>query len=232
MKKKIVFNIQLFSNKLISLDRMKDFLGGCKNTFFMETDHLVNDEITTLVDNIMNPKYNYDGVYGQIPDLETGMVDLSYYARDYIPNYTRITQIPQENLDYLNSGLVTSNMEALFGACYKLEYIPKLNIDTSKCYNISWVFSACISLPLVDLSNFDTSNITNMSYMFYNCNTLLTTIKGIIDMKSCTNYNNMFGLCPNISGVKIKNPPQLYYDDKEQFESTIGLSSDQYEIVS
>ena len=315
-----LFNLQLFANnKLISLDRMKDFLDKAKTIFFMQTDHLSNNEITTLVDGIMKPK----------------PVDLSDYARNHIPNYQSITEIPQDNLNYLNSGLVASNMSYMFISCINLKTIPNLNIDTSQCANMdsmfylcytlttidlsnfntskvtnmdrmfggclaltsldlsnfdtsnvidmnymfatcksltslnlsnfdtskvsdmSSMFNTCNSLTSLDLSNFDTNNVTSMNSMFYYCQALTTLdlsnfntskvtdmssmfndcqelehIEGIINMKSCTNYGSMFGNCSKLSGVKIKNPPQEYYDNKSTFESTIGLASDQYEIVS
>ena len=273
------------NSKLISLDRAKDFLDKAKTIFFMQTDHLSNDEITELVNSTMDPKYNYDGVYGPIPDPETGIVDLSNYASKYIPDYGTITEIPQENLDYLNSGLVASNMHGMFEACEKLQSTPKLNIDISQCTDIGSIFDSssnmvscdlsgfsntskvanmsimfggcnslttiiglgnfdtsnatnmnsmfdfCRAIEIIDLSNFDTSNVTNTRSMFLDCKNL-TSIKGIIDMRSCTSYDRMFDGCNNLSGIKIKNPPQLYYDDKATFESQIGLSSDQYEIVS
>ena len=235
------FNLQLFANKFISLNRMKDFLGGCKNIFFMQTDHLSNNEITTLVDGIMNPQ----------------PVDLSNYAIDNIPNYENITEIPQENLNYLNSGLVASSMASMFVSCNNLQSIPKLNIDTSQCTSMNSMFYLCQALISLNLSNFNTSKVTDMSNMFNGCSSLTTLdlssfdtsnvidmygmfgncyslehIEGVIDMKSCTNYYDMFYNCTKLSGLKIKNPPQAYYDNKTQFESDIGLTSDQYEIVS
>ena len=260
--------MQLFaSNKLISLDRMKDFLGECKNVFYMESDLVNENEISEIVENQLIPK----------------PVDLSFYAKNNIQNYTSITEIPQENLDYLNSGLVASGMSSMFSRCNKLQSIPKLNIDTSKCTNMGSMFYYCKALTSLDLSNWDTSKVTSMSNMFHYCNSLTTLdlsnfdtsnvitmenmfylcesltsldlsnfdtssvtnmlymfgycyalehIEGIIDMKSCTSYGSMFYLCDKLSGVKIKNPPQEYYDNKTQFESDIDLASDQYEIVS
>ena len=177
------------------------------------------------------------------------MVDLSYY-RSNIPNYEIITEIPQENLDYLNSGLIATNMIYMFSECNNLKTIPKLNIDTSQCVNMEYMFSTCQALTTLDLSNFNTSNVTDMGYMFNNCNSLTTIdlsnfntskvtdmfemfyncrslehIEGVIDMKSCTNYRLMFGNCTKLSGVKIKNPP-------DNFESATRLNSSQYTIVS
>ena len=356
---------------------MRDFLSGCKNIFHMESDLANENEIAGIVeDNLI--EYNYDGVYGPIPDPETGMVDLYNYASKYIPDYKTITEIPENNLKYLKSRLIASNMERSFLDCGELLEIPDLKIDTSKCknfinlffnckklqnINLNWLdtknseiramFCYCQTLTSLDLSNFDTSstttfyclfnmchelvslnvsnldtsnvtnmyqtfnecrklaslnlnnwntsNVTNMSEMFANCYSLVSLdlssfdtskvttmygmfddcrslatlnlsnfdtsrvsdmrtmfmglnpdswpesanklefIDGVFDLNSAKNilpnanqpgYLYMFSNCPKLSGVKIKNPPQAYYDNKEQFESDIGLTPDQYEIVS
>ena len=246
---------------------MKDFLDGSKIIFYMESDLSNENEISGIVEDQLIPK----------------PVDLSYYARDHIQNYETVTEIPQDNLNYLNSGLVASDMSCIFIDCYKLQSIPKLNIDTSQCIDMDNMFGNCRALTAIDLSNWNTNSVTSMFYMFYNCESLTTIdlsnfntskvtdmrnmfsycqaltaidlsnfdtnnvismigmfnncinlehIEGIIDMKSCTMYDMMFLNCPKLSGVKIKNPPQAYYGNKEQFESSIGLASSQYEIVS
>ena len=209
-------------------------------------------------------------------DASSTLVDLSYYAQFNIPDYQSITEIPQDNLNYLNSGLVATDMSLMFASCNNLKTIPKLNIDTSQCTNMSSMFYYCQTLTTIDLSNLNTGSVTNMGSMFYNCEALTTInlsnwdtsnvtdmsnmfydcyaltsldlsnwdtskvtdmwvmfydcqalehIEGIIDMKSCTKYNGMFYGCDKLSGVKIKNPPA-------NFESNIGLTPDQYEIVS
>ena len=229
---------------------MKDFLGECKNVFYMESDLANENEITGIVeDNLI--EYNYDGVYGPIPDPETGMVDLSNYAEKYIKDYMNIKEIPQENLDYLNSGLVASNMANMFESvnCRSTEF-PKLNIDTSKCTDMSYMFYLS-DFQTIDISNFDTSSVTDMHNMFYlckytkkinmsNCDTskvvymydmfescsALTTFIGIIDMKSCINCRGMFTFVDNLSGkIKIKNPPSNFKKDS-------GINILDYEIVS
>ena len=233
----------------------------------MQSDLANENEISGIVEDQLIPK----------------PVDLSYYARDNIQNYQSITEIPQENLNYLNSGLVASNMGGMLASCNNLQSIPKLNIDTSQCIDMNSMFYFCQALTTIDLSNFDTSNVTSMrymfrycqvltsldlsnfdtskvtdmNYMFNNCNSLtiidlsnwdtssvtdmggmffycqaLEHIEGVIDMKSCTNYGSMFSNCSKLSGVKIKNPPQAYYNNKIKFEYDIGLTYDQYEIVS
>ena len=247
------------------------------------------------------------------------MVDLINYASNNISNYGTITSIPQENIEYLSSGLRASSIGAMFAYCRKLTSIPwnDFNIDTSRCTGMSKVFEYCEALTSLDLSNMDTSSciemdsmfqfcraitdldlsnfntskVTTMNWMFYycvqltslnlsnwdthnvevfatmfqNCRRLTTLdissfdtsngytlagmfedcislkeIKGIIDMKRCSTYGanhedyyrDIFKNVPLSTPVKIKNPPQQYYDDKTAFESAIGLTSDQYEIVS
>ena len=47
-------------------------------------------------------------------------------------------------------------------------------------------------------------------------------------MKSCTSCNNMFHNCPNLTGVKIKNPPSGI----TATSGIGGLAAGKYEIVS
>lgn len=59
--------------------------------------------------------------------------------------------------------------------------------------------------------------------------------KGYYVWKSDDQYwgiRNMFASCPKLTGVKIKNPPSIYYTDKATFEKVTGLNSSQYTIVS
>ena len=193
------------------------------------------------------------------------MVDLYFYARDNVPNYKTITTLPQENLDYLNSGLIVTSAYSAFNSCEKLQSFPKLNIDFSQCENTREMFAYCKSLTSLDLtwlniskctatsamfkdctslislniSNWDTSNVSDMAGMFRFCPNL-THIEGIIDMRSCDNrvgsvvpgYANMFEGSSKISGVKIRNPHQDYYNKRSYFENMIRLTSNQYTIVS
>lgn len=88
------------------------------------------------------------------------------------------------------------------------------------------MFGSCSNLISLNVSNFDTSKVYNMSYMFYNCSNL-TSIKGIIDMKSCRDYHGMFKNCTKLTGVKIKNPPDI------DWWKDAGLNSEsQFTIVS
>lgn len=94
------------------------------------------------------------------------LVDLHNYARENIPDYENVTEIPPENLEYLTSGLKASRIDGLFNGCVRLTTIPNLNIDTSQCTNMGYMFNTCSYLTSLDVSWIDTSNATDISYMF------------------------------------------------------------------
>ena len=163
--------------------------------------------------------------------IEYNLVE--YYKK--IPNYDTITTLPEENADYIKEALpnVTSCEQMmghyflLFGqGCKKLTSIDTTGWDTSNIISMNGMFNGCNALTTLDISNWDTSNVVKMNGMFsvYFGEMKLTTVTGVIDMKSCTSYNNMFYNCPNLAGVKIKNPPSGFNGG--------GLSSSQYTIVS
>ena len=120
-------------------------------------------------------------------------------------------------------GSVTDTTE-MFHNCNELTSIDLSNFDVSNVVYMSGMFYYCFRITALDLSNFDTSNTVFMAWMFAGCEKL-TTIKGVINMKSCEDCYNMFKNCPNLSGVKIKNPPS-------DFEAISGLSKSQYTVVS
>ena len=138
-------------------------------------------------------------------DAYIKLVDLSYYARDNITNYKSITSIPQENLDYLNSGLYASNMTGMFYDCGKLTYIPKLNIDTINVNDMNTMFRYCGSLTSVDLSDFNTSNVTNMSNMFYYCSSLTSLDLSNFNTSKVEDMSNMFYECHSLNSLIISN---------------------------
>ena len=172
---------------------------------------------------INKKSYNYDGIYGPIPD-ENGFVDLSYYARNYISDYSKITEIPKENLAYLRSGLQANDMNNMFYCCYELTTIPNLNIDTSNVTNMSKFFYACRMLSTLNISNFDTSKVTNMYQMFRNCYSL-TNITGNLDLSNCTNVFEMFIGTNKSLQIHLKNVPRSL-----NFSSSNGTEGQHYII--
>lgn len=116
------------------------------------------------------------------------------------------------------------DMINMFYNCKSLTFLNVSNFDTSNCRNMNSMFYNCQSLTSLEMSNFDTSNCYDMGSMFCGCSNL-TEIIGVIDMKSCFNCLDMFVGCPKLAGVKIKNPPQNFYNGRT------GLQPWQYEIV-
>ena len=144
-------------------------------------------------------KYNYDGIYGPIPD-ENGLVDLSNYAENYIPNYQSVTEIPLLNQKYLDSGIKPTSLYDAFDRCYE---IKKINLtkfsSTEYLTNIAGCFGQVRNygtmggnLEEINIYNWDTSNVTRMSNLFSGCRKLKKIIIDALDLSSCTNVNFMF----------------------------------------
>lgn len=169
-------------------------------------------------------KYNYDGKYGPIPDEKTGIVDLSNYAKKYIEDYLNVTEIPEENKKYLNSGLITNNVNNMFNDCRNIQEIDLSNVQILDVKQFYSVFNRCYKVKYINISNLDSSKSNDFRYAFSGCFELLT-IEGIIDMYSCDDAINMFVMDSKLTGVKIKNP-------SINFDSSSGLNSNQYVIVS
>ena len=139
--------------------------------------------------------------------IQQPLVDLSYYARDNITDYQTITEIPQENIEYLSSGLVASSCEYMFYNCNALTSISwnEFNIDTSKCSTTVNMFDNCISLTSLNLSNFDTSKVTNMYEMFYYCFALTSLDLSNFDTSKVTDMNDMFNECISLQEIICPN---------------------------
>ena len=126
---------------------------------------------------------------------KTGMtkirVDLSSYAEENIPNYKTITQLPQETIDYLNSGLIVTDAGYAFAGCSNLTIFPALDIDTSECRTMDHMFSFCDSLTALDLSWLNTSSCTDMSAMFQSFDGHILDIS-MFDTAKCEDFSYMF----------------------------------------
>lgn len=170
----------------------------------METREVVTNpyeeilEKDRTVEGIVNKSYEYDGTYGPIPD-ENGFVDLNNYALLYVQNYSSVTELPQENQEYLDSGILPTNM--------------------------NMAFSGCNTLVTLDLSKLDTSNVTNYMLIF-NSLPALTTVSGYLDMDK-VDYSSsylMFNGCPNLRGVHLKNVHASIYGGADHIAEVIGGS--------
>lgn len=159
-----------------------------------------------LFSSVSNPyTFTLDGNYNINATIESALVDLSYYARDNISGYQSKRYIPQENLDYLQSGLVATNMQSMFEECRMLPNIPNLNIDTSRCTNMNSMFYNCQFLYSVDISNFDTSNVTDIGYMFSGCTQMSSLDLSNFDTSNVTNMKGIFYGCRSLISIDISN---------------------------
>ena len=157
-------------------------------------------------------------------------VNLSWYAKNNIPNYGTITEIPKEHMDYINSVKYANNCYSMFYDCNKLTAELDLsNFDTSKVTNMGNMFYNCTSLISIDVSNFDTSSVTDMSCMFYNCVSLIA-IKGTLDLSSCTTVNSIFNGALIIEGLHLKNVPRSLLDTDGSLKDTYGILNHTYII--
>lgn len=124
----------------------------------------------------LKESYNYDGVYGPIPD-ENGFVDLTDYASLYIPDYTTVTSIPEENQKYLDSGILPTNMTRCFSKLSNVSSINISNLNTSYVVSFQNTFninptngknnSNGILSEIIGIESINTSSCIDMSGMFY-----------------------------------------------------------------
>ena len=230
---------QLNNNQLFNLQLFADPLNYSKvnnpYNFYLNKHTWAKGDIKVI--------YNLEYYYKKIPDYDsitTLPEENANYIKEALPNVTSCEQMMghyfllfgqgcKKLTSIDTTGWDTSNitsMNSMFSSCNALTTLDVSKFNTSKVTDMSYMFSDCRELTTLDISNWDTSNVTNMDNMFsvYFREMKLTTITGVIDMKSCTSYNSMFHNCPNLTGVKIKNPPSGFNGG--------GLSSSQYTIVS
>jgi surface protein len=123
-----------------------------------------------------------------ILDNRTVVTNMIYYARNNIPSYQGMRNIPEE---YSPNSINTNLAQNWFGTFYNCTYLTNLPnpfYDTSNATNMAWIFDYCYNLTTVP--NFDTSNVTDMSSMFVSCESL-TTVPNF-DTSNVTNMANMF----------------------------------------
>ena len=119
------------------------------------------------------------------------------YARNHIPNYNTITNIPEEHSPNSINTSLAQNWSNTFANCRNIINLPDPFYDTNNATNMSRMFAYCNNLTTVP--NFDTSNVTNMTYMFINCHNL-TTVPNF-DTSNVTNMGRMFYNCHNLTTV-------------------------------
>ena len=136
-----------------------------------------------------------------------------YTSLNSYMTYSQATNLSDEQLSYLKSGLSVTSCNSSFYHCAYLQSIPwnELNIETSQCTTMLAMFENCSNLVSLNLSNMNTSKVTNMRRMFYGCLKLKEIIcPNGFDMSSCTIVNQMFYMCSRYSGepLHFKNVPR------------------------
>ena len=141
----------------------------------------------------------------------------------------RKTSISTINDLYNFKTSTVKNMNSVFFDCPNLTNIDISHWDNTSVKSIQSIVSKCKNLLSVKL--FDTHNVTDMMYAF-NGNPKLKTINSVIDMAGVRNNPSMYSLAfyntPNLTGVKIKNPP----NDENWWKEAGFVSKDQFTIVT
>ena len=140
------------------------------------------------------------------------------YADSFYSNWTSMTELPDEFA--VSSDL--DNLSTCFSMGLKIKFIDARTMNVAHVKDMGQMFQDCENLEALDITGWDTSSVEAFFCMFDGCKKL-REICGVIDMSSVKTYSNMFRNCPNLSGVKIKNPP-------DRFDGA-GLRADQYVIV-
>ena len=106
------------------------------------------------------------------------------------------------NPDKFNTSKVT-NMNLMFGYCYKLKTMDVSKFDTSSATDISEMFLDCNQLEAIDVSNFNTSKVTTLEAMFLRCYKIEYLDLSGFDTSKVNNMDLLFGLCNNLKRVEL-----------------------------
>ena len=137
------------------------------------------------------------------------LVSLDSYVYN-IPGRDSFTELPDDVVQYLSSGLTVSSCRFTFGFCGSLLSIPwnEFNINTEYCITMNQMFAACSNCITINLTGMNTKSVTNMSNMFRNCFDLEEIIcPDGFDISSCTDIDYMLSGCTSYNGepLHLKN---------------------------
>ena len=153
-------------------------------------------------------------------------VNLSYYAEGYIFNYRNVSEIPKENMDYINSVKYAVKCRRMFSGCRSLRTLDLLKFNTSYVTDMEGMFNNCNLLNTLNLSNFNTSNVTNMGVMFSGCSSLTTIDLSNFDTSHVTTMGNMFSYDDSLISLNLStfNTSKVTYMN-DMFYGCTSLSS-------
>ena len=161
----------------------------------------------------LKESYNYDGVYGPIPD-DNGLVDLTFYAENYIPEYSTVTIIPEENQKYLNSGILPSTMDHAFYALDAINTLDVSKINTKYVTSLNYCFGGrdsgkedepSVLTEIIGLDKWDTSNVTSCVGTFRWCQALKSLDLSNFNTSNVVNMSEMFNLCQKLTTLDLSN---------------------------
>lgn len=149
--------------------------------------------------------YIFDGKYGPIPEYN-GKVSLKRYAEEYIKDYTNITELPEENKEYLNEIFTkgkykVTDTSLMFFDCRYLYHINVDDWDMSNSKNTALMFANCIRLKNLNPSKWDIKNTVDMSGMFANCNSIKSIDISNWETGNVVYMSNMFSNCYKLDEV-------------------------------
>ena len=141
------------------------------------------------------------------------IMNMRYYARNNIPNYSSITEIPSGHLPTDINTSAAQNWSGAFSYCNALTTLPGPFYDTSNATNMGSMFIFCYNLSTVP--DFDTGNVTDMSDMFSGCANI-TTVPNF-DTGNVTDMSKIFSSCRNLTMVpefdtgNVTNMSDMFY---------------------
>lgn len=153
--------------------------------------------------------YEFDGKYGPIPNND-GYVSLFNYSKKYIKHRTGITELPDENKEYLNEVFTNPkykvvNTSYLFLNCFCLESVDVSDWDMSNVIEMDYMFAYCTSLKTLDVSKWDMHNVEDMEKSFYKCSSLENLDVSKWDTHKIEILTDTFNGCKSIKTLDISN---------------------------
>ena len=135
------------------------------------------------------------------------IMNMKYYARNNIPNYSSITEIPSGHLPTDINTSAAQNWSGAFSYCNALITLPAPFYNTSNATNMGSMFIFCYNLSTVP--DFDTGNVTDMSDMFSGCANI-TTVPNF-DTGNVTDMSKIFSSCRNIDTGNVTDMSDMFY---------------------
>ena len=131
-------------------------------------------------------------------------VDLSYYGRNNITGYGNISEIPQTNIEYLQSVRPT-NLAYAFDGGQRILSLNIPNFDTSQCTNMQGCFNNMGSCTSMTLNDWDVSNVQYFNSAFSYDASITSLNLNQWHGKSVKSTQSMFLNMRNLVAVDISN---------------------------